>query len=51
MLAKGQLVLSDRLLGAILTVVWGALLLKEHGLRERLAATAVMVIGGLLIAL
>ncbi len=38
-------------LGAILTVVWGALLLKEHGLRERLPATAVMVIGGLLIAL
>ena len=38
-------------LGAILTVVWGALLLKEHGLRERLPATAVMVSGGLLIAL
>ena len=38
-------------LGTILTVVWGALLLKEHGLRERLPATAVMVIGGLLIAL
>jgi len=37
-------------LGAILTVVWGALLLKEHGLRERLPATAVMVTGGLLIA-
>ena len=38
-------------LGAILTVVWRALLLKEHRLRERLPATAVMVIGGLLIAL
>ncbi len=38
-------------LGAILTVVWGALLLREHELRERLLATAVMVIGGLLIAL
>ncbi|HJZ48919.1 MAG TPA: DMT family transporter [Roseiflexaceae bacterium] len=38
-------------LGAIFTVVWGALLLKEHGLRERLLATIVMAFGGLLIAL
>jgi uncharacterized membrane protein len=38
-------------LGAIFTVVWGALLLKEHGLRERLLATIVMALGGLLIAL
>ncbi len=38
-------------LGAIFTVVWAALLLKEHGLRERLAATGVMILGGLLIAL
>jgi uncharacterized membrane protein len=38
-------------LGAIFTVLWGALLLKEHGLRERLPATSVMVLGGLLIAL
>ena len=35
-------------LGAVFTVVWGALLLKEPGLRERLPATLVMVIGGLL---
>jgi len=38
-------------LGAIFTVVWGALLLKEHGLRERLLATLVMALGGLLIAI
>ena len=38
-------------LGVVFTVVWGALLLKEHGLRERLLATVVMVIGGLLIAI
>lgn len=38
-------------LGAVFTVIWAALLLKEHGLRKRLPATVVMVIGGLLIAL
>src|SRR6266508_3724823 len=38
-------------LGAVFTVVWGALLLKEPGLRERLPATLVIVIGGLLIAI
>ncbi len=38
-------------LGVVFTVVWGSLLLKEHGLRERLLATVVMVIGGLLIAI
>ena len=38
-------------LGVVFTVVWGALLLKEHGLREHLLATVVMVIGGLLIAI
>jgi uncharacterized membrane protein len=38
-------------LGAIFTVVWGAVLLKEYGLRERLPATVVMALGGLLIAL
>ncbi len=38
-------------LGAVFTVVWGALLLKEPRLRERLPGTVVMVIGGLLIAI
>ncbi len=38
-------------LGVVFTVVWGSLLLKEHGLREHLLATVVMVIGGLLIAI
>jgi uncharacterized membrane protein len=38
-------------LGAALTVLWGALFLKERGLRRRFLATIVMVLGGLLIAL
>jgi uncharacterized membrane protein len=38
-------------LGAVFTVVWGTLMLKEHGLRKRFPATVVMVIGGVLIAL
>ena len=37
-------------LGAVFTVVWGALLLNEQGLRQRFPATLLMVLGGLLIA-
>jgi drug/metabolite transporter (DMT)-like permease len=36
-------------LGAVFTVLWSAWLLHEHGLRQRLPATIVMAIGGLLI--
>ena len=38
-------------LGAVFTVLWSAWLLHEHGLRQRLPATIVMAIGGLLIGL
>jgi uncharacterized membrane protein len=37
-------------LGSVGTVVWAALLLNEPGLRQRLPPTAVIAVGGLLIA-
>jgi uncharacterized membrane protein len=36
--------------GAVGAVVWAPLLLNEPGLQRRLPATAVMAVGGLLIA-
>jgi drug/metabolite transporter (DMT)-like permease len=36
-------------LSAVFTVVWGAWLLKESGLRQRLPASALMVVGAILI--
>jgi drug/metabolite transporter (DMT)-like permease len=38
-------------LSAVFTVVWGAWLLKESGLRQRLPASALMVLGAILIVL
>jgi uncharacterized membrane protein len=38
-------------LGAVFTVLWSALLLREQGMRQRLTGTIVMAIGGLLVAL
>jgi len=38
-------------LSAVFTVVWGAIVLKEPGLRQRLPASLVMVVGAILIVL
>ena len=38
-------------LSAVFTVIWGAWLLKEPGLRQRLPASLVMVVGAVLIVL
>ncbi len=38
-------------LSAAFTMIWGAVLLKEPSLRQRLPASLVMVIGAILIAL